>query len=65
MTTVKELICELEKMPEDLVVLINNNTEDDKVSVFFTEIKVEKHKITFPTNNENKDFILLNQGCIF
>lgn len=64
MTTVKELIRELEKMPKDLIVLLNNNTENDDVSVYFINIKVEEHKINFPTSESKskQKFILLNQG---
>lgn len=64
MTTVKELISKLEKMPEDLVVLLNNNSENNNISVFFTEINVEEHKMTFPTSEPRtkQKFVLLNQG---
>lgn len=66
MTTVKELISELEKMPKDMVVLLNNNTSNNSVSVFFSKIKVEQQEISFPAGEQNvkEKFILLNQGGI-
>lgn len=66
MTTVKELISELEKMPKDMVVLLNNNTNDNSVSVYFNKIKVEQQEMSFPTGKPNvkEKFILLNQGGI-
>jgi len=66
MTTVKELISELEKMPKDMVVLLNNNTSDNSVSVFFNKIKVEQQEMNFPAGEPNikEKFILLNQGGI-
>jgi len=66
MTTVEELISELEKMPKDMVVLLNNNTSDNSVSVYFSKIKVEKQEMSFPTGEPNvkEKFILLNQGGI-
>ncbi|CAG2531822.1 hypothetical protein MAR621_02351 [Maribacter dokdonensis] len=66
MTTVKELISELEKMPKDMVVLLNNNTSDNSVSVFFSKINVEQQEMSFPTGESNvkEKFILLNQGGI-
>lgn len=66
MTTVKELISELEKMPKDMVVLLNNNTSDNSVSVYFNKIKVEQQEMKFPAGelNVKEKFILLNQGGI-
>ena len=66
MTTVKELISELEKMPKDMVVLLNNNTSDNSVSVFFSKINVEQQEMSFPTGESNvkEKIILLNQGVI-
>lgn len=66
MTTVKELISELEKMPKDMVVLLNNNTSDNSVSVYFNKIKVEQQEMKFPAGEPNvkEKFILLNQGGI-
>ncbi|WP_286813096.1 MULTISPECIES: hypothetical protein [unclassified Maribacter] len=66
MTTVKELISELEKMPKDMVVLLNNNTSDNSVSVFFSKINVEQQEMSFPTGESNvkEKIILLNQGGI-
>ena len=66
MTTVKELISELKKMPKDMVVLLNNNTSDNSVSVYFNKIKVEQQEMSFPAGEPNvkEKFILLNQGGI-
>lgn len=65
MTTVADLIKELEKMPKEQYVLLNNNTKNSDVSVFFSDIKVETGEIPFPGGPaEKQQFILLNQGGI-
>lgn len=66
MTTVRELINELEKMPDDYVVLMNNNTSSSSVSVFFKDINVEEKQMVLPFGEANtkQRFVLLNQGEI-
>lgn len=66
MTTVRELISELEKMPQDLVVLLNNNIEGNSINVFFKDITVEEQEMPFPASEPRtkEKFILLNQGGI-
>ena len=53
-------------MPKDMVVLLNNNTSDNSVSVFFSKINVEQQEMSFPTGESNvkEKIILLNQGGI-
>ncbi len=64
MTTVKELIKDLEKMPQDQYVLLNNNTDNYSISVFFTEIKVDGREMQFPGGDKKQKFVLLDQGAI-
>ncbi|WP_025741923.1 hypothetical protein [Aquimarina pacifica] len=64
MTTVEQLIKELEKMPRDHYVLLNNNTSNSDVSVYFKEIRVKEKEMISPFSEKKQKYILLNQGAI-
>lgn len=62
MTTVKDLINELEKMPKEMEVLLNFNKDSNIMKVHFDNIYVEKHEFKTPwNNNEKTEYVVLNQ----